>query len=81
MLNIIIQDHVDCSYFVLYNIEVSMLVTTMSKQLKIGFGALTVKSKNNLALLYSNHVEYWRRTIIFLYDITYNLLLFATVML
>ena len=36
-------------------VEVVLLISKKFKQLKIGFGALTVKSHKLLALLYSSH--------------------------
>ena len=50
-----------------------MLIRKELKQLKIGVGALTVKSHQFWALLYSSHDE--------MNHIIYNLLVFATVKL
>ena len=45
-LNITKQYHVDYSCFLYHNIFVLILITKIFKQLKILFGALTVKSQN-----------------------------------
>ena len=65
------------------NIQVLLLISKKFKQLKIGFGALTVKSLKFWALLYSSDDEIYIKEInhIFKYHITYKLLVFATVRL